>query len=147
MGMREVVQSPGEIFGNYLSESLEILQDLPQPQWAKPSLLPYLKLEDGLYVEDIYYLECTEIGWQKASDLIAIYGLVIYENYCPDCACYQVVSVPSGDRAINVASYYHCPNCLWSAKIMTHWIDINYFIESYPATTRGTPFDGNDDFF
>ncbi len=62
MGMREVVQSPGEFFGNYLSESLESLQDLPQPQWAKPSLLPYSKLENGLYVEDIYYLECTEIG-------------------------------------------------------------------------------------
>lgn len=146
-GHLEVVQYPGEFLGSYLSQSLEILHDLPQPQWATPSLLPYSKLEDGLYVEDIYYLEGAEIGWQKASDLIAIYGMVIYENYCPDCASYQVVSVPADDHSANHISYYHCPNCLWSAKIMTQWIDMNYFIEPEPATTVATPIDGNDDFF
>lgn len=92
-------------------------------------------------------MECTEIGWQKANDLIAIYGLVIYENYCPGCACYQVVSVPVGDRIINITSYYHCPNCLWSAKIMSQWIEQNYFIEPEPVTIAETPFNGNDDFF
>lgn len=143
-GYLEVVQSPREFLGNYLSEFLEVLQDLPQPQWDKPSLLPYSKVEDGLYVGDVYYLECLEVGWQKASDLIAIYGLVYYVNYCPDCACYQVASVPVGDREFNYTSYYHCPNCLWSAKIMTQWIEQNYFIEPEPATTAETPFDRND---
>lgn len=145
-GHLEVVQSPGDFLGNYLSEFLEVLQNLPLPLWAKPNLLPYSKVEDGLYVGDIYYWECLELGWRKASDLITIYGLVFYENYCPDCAGYQVASVLIDDCGSNNKSYHHCPNCLWSAKIMTQWIEQHYFIEPEPATTVETLFDENDDF-
>lgn len=145
-GHLNVVQSPGEFLGNYLSEFLDVLQNLPQPQWAEPSLLPYSKVEDGLYVGDVYCLECLDLGWQKANDLIAIYGLVIYENYCPGCASYRVVSVPADDNESDCKSYYHCPNCLWSATIMTQWISQQFFLEPEPATTAQLSFSLNDNF-
>ena len=97
----EVVQDQEQLSGSYLSEFISALQDLTSPCWAKPSLLPYSKEKDGLYVKDIYYSQCIQLGWQKASDLIAIYGSVFYENYCPDCAYHQVVSVPADDFQSN----------------------------------------------
>lgn len=145
-GHLEVVQDQEQFSGNYLSEVISVLQDLPFPLWAKPSLLPYSKEEDGLYVKDIYYSQCIQLGWQKASDLIAIYGLVIYENYCPDCAYHQVASVPADDFQSGHKSYYYCLNCLWSASIISDCIEQEYFLESQSIANNKTVFEQSLDF-
>lgn len=104
-----------------------VVENFPEAGWGKPELLPYLKTEDGLYVGDIYYYDCVELGWAKACDLIAIYGLVIHENYCPLCASAKVMSAIFDDSQESYRSYHHCPDCLWSASIIPRWIEQNYF--------------------
>lgn len=111
-----------------IDDEFKVVENLTDAGWAKAELLPYLKTEDGLVVGDIYYYDCVQLGWAKACDLVAIYGLVIFESYCPDCGSSKVMSVVFERHKDYYKSYYHCPNCLWSASIIPSWIEQQYFL-------------------
>lgn len=84
---------PTELVDGYLL----VVQDLPLAGWFQPDLLPFLKTEDGLFVQFDYNYDCRSAGWQCAVDLIHIYQLVICDNYCPECGCTKVMSVVFDD--------------------------------------------------
>lgn len=115
---------PTELVDGYLL----VVEDLPEAGWAKPDLLPYLKTEHGLFVENIYNYEYKEAGWQCAVDLLHIYQLVIGDNYCPECGSTKVMSVVFDDCEDYYKSYHHCPNCLWLASLIPYWIEQHYFL-------------------